>query len=359
MAIISSKPADLESAKLRKEADAGPKTEKRVPKSVIVACKTDADQQEDNVRPHRLAGYIGQQALVQNLTLAIAAAKDLAQPLDHILLYGPSGLGKTTMSLILAAEMGTTCKVTSAPALERPRDIVGLLMSLQNGEILFIDEIHRLNKVTQEFLYTAMEDRKVDITAGKGQSARVRSLPIKPFTLVGATTNLGNLTAPMRNRFGITQRLEFYEPEQLAQIIEQSARIINVKIDHAAALVIGMRSRGTPRIANRLLRRVRDYAIINHRGCSVDETIAIAACDFQGVDNLGLDSTDYRILNTIINSFDGGPVGLETIAAATGEDATTIEGVVEPYLMSVGFLQRTRQGRSVTDAARAHINSGA
>jgi Holliday junction DNA helicase RuvB len=309
---------------------------------------------EDKIRPHRLADYVGQKDLKGVLEIAIAAAKQRKEALDHILFYGPPGLGKTTMSLILAAEMGVKCQITAAPALERPRDITGLLVGLKQGDILFIDEIHRLNRVTEELLYPAMEDSRLDITMGKGQAAKIRSISLSPFTLIGATTKIGSLTSPLRDRFGLIQRLRFYEIDELTIIVLRSASILNIKIDQAGAEEIARRSRGTPRIANRLLRRVRDYVQVKHKG-EINQNLAAEALDLHNVDRMGLDWTDRLVLNTIIKQFNGGPVGLEAIAAATGEDAKTIEEVYEPYLLQIGFLNRTHRGRVVGKAAYKHL----
>jgi Holliday junction DNA helicase RuvB len=301
-----------------------------------------------------LADYIGQKALKEVLDIAIRAAKSREEPLDHLLLYGPPGLGKTTMSLILAQEMGVDCKITTAPALERPRDIAGLLVNLKPGDILFIDEIHRLPRVTEEILYPAMEDARLDITIGKGQSARTRSIPLHPFTLVGATTRVGALTSPLRDRFGLIQRLRFYEVDELTLIVSRTAQVLNTPIQEDGAAEIARRSRGTPRIANRLLKRVRDYVEVKQSG-TVNQAIAAEALELFNVDPCGLDWTDRRLLSVMIENFKGGPVGLDTMAAATGEDAQTIEEVYEPYLMQLGYLQRTPRGRVVTRAACRHL----
>ncbi|WP_446684562.1 Holliday junction branch migration DNA helicase RuvB [Cyanobacterium sp. HL-69] len=314
----------------------------------------DGEQNEDKIRPQKLADYIGQKDLKGVLNIAIAAAKQRQDPLDHILLYGPPGLGKTTMSLILASEMGVNCKITAAPALERPRDIIGLLVSLQAGDILFIDEIHRLNRVTEELLYPAMEDNRLDVTIGKGQSAKIRSIPLKPFTLIGATTKIGSLTSPLRDRFGLIQRLQFYQLDELTEIVKRSAQIFDVNIDEQGAQEIARRSRGTPRITNRLLRRVRDFAQV--KGVKkIDQNTASEALDLHNVDRLGLDWTDRLVLSTIIEQFNGGPVGLDAIASATGEDAKTIEEVYEPYLLQIGFINRTHRGRIATEKAQEHL----
>ena len=312
------------------------------------------NQNDEKLRPQKLSEYIGQRELKDVLKITIQAAQSRQEPLDHLLLYGPPGLGKTTISLILATEMGVTCKVTSAPALERPRDIVGLLMNLQKGDILFIDEIHRLSRMTEELLYPAMEDYRLDITIGKGQSARIRSLTLPPFTLIGATTRVGALTSPLRDRFGFIQRLRFYEPDELDQIILRTATILGVKILPDAAQEVARRSRGTPRIANRLLRRVRDYAAVKQVS-PITGAIAMEALELFNVDPCGLDWTDRRLLSVMIEHYGGGPVGLDTLAAATGEDSQTIEEVYEPYLLQIGYLNRTPRGRVATPAAWRHL----
>jgi Holliday junction DNA helicase RuvB len=314
----------------------------------------ETESAEDSIRPASLDDYIGQQALKNSLQITIQAAKARGEALDHLLLYGPPGLGKTTMSLILAAEMGVNCKITAAPALERPRDITGLLINLKPNDILFIDEIHRLNRVTEELLYPAMEDYRLDITAGKGQTARIQSIPLPRFTLIGATTKIGTLTSPLRDRFGLIQRLRFYEPEELTLIVLRTAKILNTKIDEAGAQEIARRSRGTPRIANRLLKRVRDYVQVKQEK-EITQPLADEALEQLNVDYKGLDWTDRLVLKTIIEQFKGGPVGLEAVAAATGEDARTIEDVYEPYLLQIGYLNRTPRGRIATEAAYEHL----
>ncbi len=318
------------------------------------ANQEERENTEDKIRPQRLSDYIGQKDLKGILNIAIAAAKGRQDSLDHLLLYGPPGLGKTTMSLILATEMGVNCKITSAPALERPRDITGLLVNLQPGDILFIDEIHRLNRMTEELLYPAMEDFRLDVTIGKGQTAKTRSIPLSPFTLVGATTKAGSLSSPLRDRFGIIQRLRFYELDELTLIVKRTAEIISTTITESGAIEIARRSRGTPRIANRLLRRVRDYVEVQKAEIITAE-LAATAMDLFDVDREGLDWTDRLVLNTIIKQFNGGPVGLEAIAAATGEDRKTIEEVYEPYLLQNGYLSRTHRGRMVTAKAYEHL----
>ncbi len=314
----------------------------------------ETESNEDKIRPQRLADYIGQKDLKGILNIAIAAAKGRQESLDHLLLYGPPGLGKTTMSLILATEMGVNCKITSAPALERPRDITGLLVNLKPGDILFIDEIHRLNRMTEELLYPAMEDFRLDITIGKGQTAKTRSIPLPAFTLVGATTKAGSLSSPLRDRFGIIQRLRFYELDELTLIVKRTAEIINTTITESGAVEIARRSRGTPRIANRLLRRVRDYTQVQEAE-TITEELAATAMNLFDVDSQGLDWTDRLVLNTIIEQFNGGPVGLESIAAATGEDRKTIEEVYEPYLLQNGYLSRTHRGRMATEKTYQHL----
>lgn len=318
------------------------------------AAPEERSKQEEHLRPQRLAEYVGQKDLKEILDIAIRAAKARKETLDHLLLYGPPGLGKTTMSLILATEMGVNCKITSAPALERPKDIVGLLVNLQPGDVLFIDEIHRLNKVSEELLYPAMEDFRVDLTIGQGSSARMRSLKLQPFTLVGATTRVGALTSPLRDRFGLIQRLRFYELDELTQIVLRTAKLLTTAVTPDGATEIARRARGTPRVANRLLKRVRDYVQVKELG-TIDQAIAAEALERFNVDPCGLDWTDRRLLTVMIEHFGGGPVGLETMAAVTGEDAQTIEEVYEPYLLQIGYLNRTARGRMATAAAWKHL----
>lgn len=314
----------------------------------------ETESNEEKIRPQKLIDYIGQKDLKEALLIAIQAAKGRQEPLDHLLLYGPPGLGKTTMSLILAEEMGVKCIITSAPALERPRDITGILIKLNPGDILFIDEIHRLNRMTEELLYPAMEDARLDVTIGKGQSAKTRSVPLVPFTLVGATTKVGSLTSPLRDRFGLIQRLRFYETDELTAIVKRTADILKASITEEGAIEIALRARGTPRIANRLLRRVRDYVQVQQAE-QITQELASVALNLFNVDCRGLDWTDRLVLSTIIEQFKGGPVGLETIAAATGEDTKTIEEVYEPYLLQIGYLNRTPRGRIATEEAKKHL----
>ena len=309
---------------------------------------------EVTLRPKTLDEYIGQDKAKDNLRIYIKAAKQRNESLDHVLLYGPPGLGKTTLSGIVAREMGVNLRVTSGPAIEKQGDLVAILTSLNEGDVLFIDEIHRLSRNIEEILYPAMEDFSLDIILGKGPSARSIRLDVPHFTLVGATTRSGQLTAPLRDRFGVLLRLELYTTEQLAEIIMRSAKILNIGIDQEGAIEIASRSRGTPRIANRLLRRVRDIAQVEFDGFITLEVAQSALARFE-IDELGLDEFDRKMLGVIINNYGGGPVGLDTLAAAVGEEAITIEDVYEPYLMQIGFLSRTPRGRCVTLAAYDHL----
>lgn len=309
---------------------------------------------ENSLRPKLLTDYIGQSAVKDNLKIYIEAAKKREEPLDHVLFYGPPGLGKTTLASIIANEMNVNLKITSGPAIEKPGDMASILNNLQEGEIIFIDEIHRLSRTVEEVLYTAMEDFAIDIVIGKGSSAKSIRIDLPKFTLVGATTRAGMLTAPLRDRFGVVSRMEFYTTEELTQIVRRSAHVLNVPIDEKGAVAIALRSRGTPRIANRLLKRVRDFAEVKYDG-KITSEVAELALDKLDVDKLGLDNIDREILLTMINKFSGGPVGLDTIAAAIGEDSSTIEDVYEPYLIQNGLIKRTPRGRTVTDLCYKHF----
>ena len=308
---------------------------------------------ENHLRPQLLKDYIGQQKVKETLSIYIEAARQREEPLDHVLFYGPPGLGKTTLAGIIANEMGVKMKVTSGPAIEKPGEIAAILNNLSEGDVLFIDEIHRLNRQVEEVLYPAMEDFAIDIVIGKGAAARSIRLDLPKFTLVGATTRAGLLTAPLRDRLGVVSRLEFYSTQDLMTIIRRSAEVLHVKIDERGAEELARRSRGTPRLANRLLKRVRDYAQVCHDGV-ITLQVANEALDLLDVDKYGLDQSDRNILLTMMNKFRGGPVGLDTLAAALGEDSGTLEEVYEPYLIKNGFIQRTPRGRVVTELARAH-----
>lgn len=309
---------------------------------------------EISLRPKNLDDYIGQKKVKENLDIYMQAALKRSEPLDHVLLYGPPGLGKTTLAGIIANTMGSQIRITSGPAIEKPGDLAALLTNLNAGDVLFIDEIHRLPRSVEEVLYPAMEDHVIDIIIGKGPSARSIRLDLQPFTLVAATTRAGSLSAPLRDRFGVICRLELYSPEELAGIVERSAKILGIDIEEEGAIEIASRSRGTPRIANRLLKRARDFAQVMGSGVITLED-AQTALSHMEIDELGLDNIDRRILTTMIHNYKGGPVGLETIAAAIGEEAVTIEDVYEPYLMQIGFLARTPRGRVVTNAAYIHL----
>jgi Holliday junction DNA helicase RuvB len=312
-------------------------------------------QFEQTLRPTDFKNYIGQERLKQNIKLAIAAAQKRHEPLDHILLYGPPGLGKTTMANVIAREMGAQIRVTSGAAIDRAGDLASLLTNLNEGDILFIDEIHRLNRIVEEVLYAAMEDFKLDIMLGKGPSAHSLRLDLPKFTLVGATTRTGALAAPLRDRFGIIHRLEFYSPSEIEQIIKRAAGILGVKIDSSAAKILASRSRLTPRISNRLLKRTRDYAEVHSNGI-IDQEVALQALRLLEVDELGLDVADRMLLSTIIDNYAGGPVGIETLSALTSEERSTIEDFIEPYLLQIGLLERTPRGRKVTARGYTHLN---
>lgn len=309
---------------------------------------------EVTLRPQTFADYVGQERLKKNLKLAIAAAKKRGEPIDHVLLYGPPGLGKTTMATVIANEMGTNIRVTAGPAIERAADLASILTNLQDGDVLFIDEIHRLSRTVEEVLYAAMEDFKLDIVIGKGPAARSVRLDLPKFTVIGATTRTGSLAAPLRDRFGHLYRLEFYSPEEISQIIVRAASILHAKIESKSAQLLSTRARLTPRIANRLLKRVRDYADVNGDGI-IDTTMATKALELLEIDELGLDPADRNLLRQMLEAYGDRPVGLTTIAALTGDETTTIEDFYEPYLLQIGFIERTPRGRRVTEKAKRHL----
>ena len=322
---------------------------------IITTELMEEDQKNDsNLRPQYLDDYIGQEKIKSTLKIYIDAAKSRGESLDHVLFYGPPGLGKTTLCGIIANEMGVNMKITSGPAIEKPGEMAAILNNLQEGDVLFVDEIHRLNRQVEEVLYPAMEDFAIDIMLGKDSAARSIRLDLPKFTLVGATTRVGLLTAPLRDRFGVVQKLDFYTPQELKVIIQRSAKVLGAKIEEEGAMELARRSRGTPRLANRLLKRVRDFAQVKYDGV-ITRQVADFALDILDVDRLGLDNNDRAILNTIIQKFSGGPVGLDKLAAALGEDSGTLEDVYEPYLLMNGLINRTPRGRTVTEEAYRHL----
>ena len=327
---------------------------KQVNPDLSATCVSNEDGYEKNIRPLNFDDYIGQTSIKETLKISIEASKKRKVHLDHLLFYGPPGLGKTTLASIIANELNTKIKITSAPSIERPRDVIGILMQMKEGEVLFIDEIHRLNKIAEEILYPAMEDFVIDLTTGKNQSVKTVRIPIQKFTLIGATTKAGALSGPLRDRFGIIHRLEFYTPEELSKIVKRTAKILDFQIDDDGAMEIAKRSRYTPRIANRLVKRSADWAIVKGNGV-ITKDVAKDALSALDIDEIGLDVTDRALLELIIKSFDGGPVGIETLAVALGEDIRTIEDVYEPYLIQKGLIARTPRGRKATKYAYEYL----
>ena len=312
--------------------------------------------ERDSFRPKRFQDFIGQCELKKVLGISVQASLSRGEALDHVLLYGPPGLGKTTLAFVLAQELGVQCRIASAPALERPRDIIGLLINLKPREVLFIDEIHRLTRVAEELLYPAMEDLRLDLTVGKGTTSRIRKIQLPEFTLVGATTKPAAISSPLRDRFGLCERLNFYDDKDLQNIVKRGSKLLDFELSDLASFEIAKRSRGTPRIANRLVRRIRDFVTVRKNINSVETDIVNEALELYGIDNYGLDESDRRLLQLMIDVYEGGPVGIDTLAAALGDDPTTVETVIEPFLLQIGFLKRTSRGRVATEKAFSHLN---